>query len=131
MEPFRTTGLDLDTVNRRTGSFQCGQRIGLGIENTDRRRIASPETARPFNLRRPAAHTARDAALLIRRITFINARNLEQGDIIETAIRIALGCGQQTRQKRRAHVRHIGSDQVGEASVPACRRQKLWPALLK
>ena len=65
MIPVRPTGLDLQPVDRRADGFECGDRVGLRVENADRLGIAGPIAARAVELRRAAPDARRDATLPI------------------------------------------------------------------
>ena len=129
MIPGRTAALDLQLVDRGTRSFEHGERIRLGIEYANRTSIACPVTARAFELRRTPAHPRGNPALCLRRIAFIGAGDFEQCEIVEAAIGVALGCGKQARQQRRAHVGHVGRDRIGKLQLAADRRQMPSPTL--
>jgi hypothetical protein len=90
MEPVRGAGLDLQLVDRRAGGFKRGERVGLGVEDADRPGIAGPVAARAFELRRAAPNARRRPALRPRRIAFIAARNLEQRNVGEATVGVAL-----------------------------------------
>src|SRR5690606_12233543 len=117
MVPGRTTSFDLQAINRRTGSFERGKGVSLGVEDADGLRIAGPVAALTVDLGGATADAASDAALLLRLVAFIGARDFEQSDIAKAAIGIALRCRDQARQKRRAHVGHVGCDRVGKLEL--------------
>jgi hypothetical protein len=50
---------------------------------------------------------------------------LEQRDVAEAAVGIALACGDQPRQQRRPHVGDVGRDRVGRARACAAAAEQL------
>jgi hypothetical protein len=109
-----------------TGSaagFQRGKRIGLGVEDADRIAIAGPVTAAAGEARGAAADAAGNAALIFRRVALIGRADLEQRDIADAMVGIALRGGEQARQQRRAHVAHVGGNRIGELQFAAAAEQ--------
>ena len=74
-------------------------------------------TSSAFETGRTATDTSSDAALGFRCIAFIGTRDLEQCQIVEAPIRVALGSTEQARQKRRTHIGHLGSDRIAQLEL--------------
>ena len=52
--------------------------------------------------------------LILRAVAAIDLADLEEGEVVEAAIGVALGGGDQAGQQARPHVRHVGGDRIGE-----------------
>ena len=107
-------GDDLHLVGREAEHVEERERVGLGVEGRDRRRLRRPVPAAAFRPRRAAADAGGGDQLILRPVAAIDLADLEEGEIGEAAIGVALRRRDQAGQQARPHVRHVGGDRVGE-----------------
>ena len=112
---------------RQAEPVEGGERVGLGVEDADRRRLARPVAAAAGDARGAAADAARGDHLVLGPVAAIDLADLEEGEVVVAAVGIALGGGEQAGQEARPHVAHVGGDRVGEHQLRAAARRRPRP----
>ena len=114
MKPGGTAGHDLQRLYRRAGGGQYGERIGLGIEHVDRRRLARPMPADTAGFSERAAHAAGGGELILCLVALEYLADLEQGDVGGATVGVALRRGNETGEQARPHVGQFRRDRIGQ-----------------
>src|SRR5690606_8165159 len=109
---------DLDVAHWQAASFENGKSVSLCVIDVDwlTATLGSIEPIATSASKRccATANTASHTALLLRLIAFIGARHFKECHITVAARCVALSRCQKPRQKRWAHIRHVGGDWVGK-----------------
>ncbi len=115
MKPGRTARHDLHRRHRRAGGGQHRERIALGVEGID---LAGPGSTSGGRCRDALASARRTPLaavdLILRPVAAEDLPDLEQRDVGEAAVGVALRRRDQAGQQARPHVGEIGRDRIGE-----------------
>ena len=128
MQEGRAAGDDLHRVEIDAERGEQGERVAPWRRR--HRPLPPPLQCRPapLALGQAAPQRRRRDALIVLAVAEEDLADLEQGDILEAAPRIALGRRREAGNEARAHVGEIGRDRIGERRAPACRRRTVPPA---
>ena len=129
MQPGRSAGDDLQRSHRGAGGGKHGPGVGLGVEHVDRRHGARPVAAGAVGLRQRAAQARGGGELVFGLVALEYLADLEQRDIANAAIGIALRRHDQARQQARPHVGELRGDRVGQCELALAAAEQLGLAL--